>query len=222
MVTRLRAVTGRQPKVALVERGSSVAPGLNPRARGYIEQALTTLGIVVRAGRTVTAIRGDGVSLDGGERISAATTIWTGGFRATDLTSMLQVERDDSGRLPVDAFLRVRGITAVYAAGDVARALADGTRVAPMSCKYAIPMGETAGLNAAADLSGATMQPFAPAPYVTCLDLGEAGGLFTQGWDRDIKLTGYWAATMKRTINREPIYPPVGAFGSRPTARPAA
>jgi NADH dehydrogenase len=152
----------------------------------------------------------------------AATTIWTGGFRASHLTSLLRVERDESGRLPVDGFLRVRGVRAVYAAGDVARALADTAHVAPMSCQYAIPMGETAGLNAVADLSSAALQPFAPAPYVTCLDLGEAGALFTEGWERDVKLTGYWAATMKRTINRELIYPPVGVLDNLPSVRPAA
>ena len=222
MLARLRDVNGRQPRVTLVERGSSVAPDMNARARGFIEEALTALGIVVRAGRTVTAIHGDGVTLDRGEWIPAATTVWTGGFRASGLTSMLNVECDESGRLPVDAFLRVRGVAAVYAAGDVARALADGAHVAPMSCQYAIPMGETAGLNAVADLSGVTPQPFAPKSYVTCVDLGEAGALFTEGWDRGVKLTGYWATVMKRTINRELIYPPVTAVGRRSTARSAA
>jgi NADH dehydrogenase len=222
LVGRIRRVSGRQPRVALVERAGSVAPDMSTGARAYVERALATLGIEVRAHRTVTAIRNDGVALHDGAWVPAATTIWTGGFRAGGLTSLLGVECDAAGRLPVDAALRVRGVNGVYAAGDAAHAmLADG-HVAPMSCQYAIPMGEIAGVNGVADLCGAPLEAFTSAPYVTCLDLGDAGALFTEGWDREVKLTGSWAATMKRTINQQLIYPPAARFGVRPAARPAA
>jgi NADH dehydrogenase len=86
--------------------------------------------------------------------------------------------------------------------------MADETHVAPMSCQYAIPMGELAGRNAVAELLGDIPQPFAQPHYVTCLDLGAAGALFMQGWDRAVKLTGFWAKVMKETINTQLIYPP--------------
>ena len=214
LIARLRAVAagagaGAEPNVVVVERASVPAPDMGPSARRHIERALATLGITVRTGRTVTAVGTNGVELDGAEWIPAATVIWTGGFRASGLTALLPVERDASGRLPVDESLRVRGVPAVYAAGDVAAATVDGSHVAPMSCQYAIPMGEVAGGNAALDLLGAALEPFVPPPYVTCLDLGEAGALFTTGWERDVRLTGHWASVMKQTINRRLIYPPV-------------
>jgi NADH dehydrogenase len=134
--------------------------------------------------------------------------VWTGGFHASGLAAQLSVDRDANGRVAVDEFLRVRGVDAVFAAGDIARAMADADHVAPMSCQFAIPMGEQAGSNAAAELLGLSAEPFAPAPYVTCLDLGEAGALFMEGWDREVKLTGRWAKTMKQTINTRLIYPP--------------
>jgi NADH dehydrogenase len=117
----------------------------------------------------------------------------------------------------------VRGLSDVYAAGDVARAIADFEgHVAPMSCQCAIPMGESAGANAAADLLGADATPFSYPSYVTCLDLGEAGALFMQGWDREVRLTGFWGKLMKETINRRLIYPPRAGHASRPAASLAA
>jgi NADH:quinone reductase (non-electrogenic) len=208
LAARLRAVAAGAPsRVVLVGAAATVAPDLGPGARRHVEEALASLRVETRVGVAVAAIDPAGVTLGGGERIDAATTVWTGGFAASPLAALLPVERDPAGRLPVDALLRVRGVEAIYAAGDVARALADPEHVAPMSCQYAIPMGERAGLNAAADLLGAPPRPFAPPPYVTCLDLGEAGALFMQGWEREVRLTGFWAKLMKRTINQRLIYP---------------
>jgi NADH dehydrogenase len=170
-----------------------------------------------RAGTAVAAIEADGVRLAGDERIPAATVILTGGFRANPLAAQLAEQRDTLGRVSVDAYLRVNGIEHVYAAGDVARAAADRTgHIAPMSCQCAIPMGEIAGANAAAELLGAALTVFSHAAYVTCLDLGEAGALFMEGWDREVRLTGFWAKVVKQAINRRLIYPPRPGHDSRP------
>ena len=213
LIGRLRAAAGEQATVTIVERADSALLEMSPRARAHVADALANLGITLRCGRTVTAVRSDGVQLDDGEWISAATTVWTGGLIASNLTSQIPVERDEIGRLAVDAFLHVSGIPAVYAAGDVAHTRVDGQHVAPMSCQYATQMGRTAGFNAFADLSGHAPQPFSPRPYVTCLDLGGAGALFTSGWERDVQLSGYWASVMKQTINRRLIYPPITGTG---------
>ena len=110
-----------------------------------------------------------------------------------------------------------------YAAGDVARAVAEGgdeEHIAPMSCQCAIPMGEIAGRNAAADLLGLPPERFAHTEYVTCLDLGDAGALFMEGWSREPRLSGFWGKLMKQTINTRLIYPPRPATPS--TRRSAA
>jgi len=213
LLSRLRSLAARAGAangagVVLVERAEVVGPDLGPNPRPAIEQALRELGVEVRLGTSVAAVGDDGVTLTDGDWVPAATTVWAGGLRASELTSHLPVARDDLGRVPVDAYLRVRGADGVLAAGDVARALADAEHVAPMSCQYAIPMGDLAGRNAVAELVGVPPAAFSPPGYVTCLDLGAWGALFTQGWDRQVKLTGLWAKVMKETINTRLIYPP--------------
>jgi NADH dehydrogenase len=76
------------------------------------------------------------------------------------------------------------------------------------ACQHAIPLGKVAGYNAAADLLGVPLRDFTPGPYVTCLDLGAAGALFTRGWDRKVMASGAEGAHIKRRINQA-IYPPV-------------
>jgi NADH:ubiquinone reductase (H+-translocating) len=76
------------------------------------------------------------------------------------------------------------------------------------ACPHATPLGKVAGYNAAADLLGMPLREFAPGPYVTCLDLGAAGGIFTRGWDRRVMASGADGGEIKRRINLA-IHPPV-------------
>jgi NADH dehydrogenase len=204
-------MAGRLREVVLVERAPMVAPDLGLGPRPLVEEALRAGGVQLRLARSVVEVRRDHVRLDDGDRIFAATTVWTGGLYASELTSQLSTTRDELGRLTVDDFLRVKGVDGVFAAGDVARANADDDHVAPMSCQYAIPMGKRAGRNAVAAIVGAPLEAFRRPNYVTCVDLGAWGGLFTEGWERQVRLTGYWGKVMKETINTRLIYPPRSA-----------
>lgn len=137
--------------------------------------------------------------------------MWTGGLRASHLAADLRAGTDRLGRVPVDARLRV-GTGDVFAAGDVARAMADADHPAPMSCQHAIPMGRFAGHNAAADLLGGPLLSYDQSDYVTCLDLGAAGAVFTRGWDRHVLFTGATAKRLKEQINRQDIVPPLSGL----------
>ncbi|MCX4537212.1 FAD-dependent oxidoreductase [Streptomyces sp. NPDC002596] len=141
--------------------------------------------------------------------IPTATVVWTAGMVASSLTAQIPGERDRLGRLSVDAYLRVTGVPDVYAAGDTAVALAEEGHYTTQSCQHAQPMGKFAGHNVAADLLGTDPLPFTPDPYSTCLDLGPAGAVVTQGWDRTVLMTGKDAKALKRNINTLWIYPPV-------------
>ena len=50
--------------------------------------------------------------------------------------------------------------------------------------------------------------PYEQARYVTCLDLGPWGAVFTTGWERQVELTGAEAKARKQFIMNEVIYPP--------------
>jgi NADH dehydrogenase len=111
--------------------------------------------------------------------------------------------------LLVDRCLQVPGVPGVFASGDAARAACDDDgNYALMSCQHATRMGAFAGNNAAAELLGVPTKPYHQKAYVTCLDLGEAGALFTRGWERKVEMVGEVAKKTKQEINTVWIYPP--------------
>ncbi len=209
LIGRLRSVAAREPvTVTLIESSAEVGPDLGPGPRPAILAALNHLGVVLRVGQPVVAVDAGGVTLASGERLPATTTVWTGGLRASPLAVHLDAGTDSLGRVPVDGHLRTRARD-VFAAGDVALAMADRDHPALMSCQHAIPMGKFAGHNAAADLLGRSLLSYEQTDYVTCLDLGAAGALFTRGWDRHVLYTGATAKRLKEQINQHDIVPPL-------------
>ncbi|THK36440.1 NAD(P)/FAD-dependent oxidoreductase [Ensifer sp. MPMI2T] len=211
MPHRLRAALGEKAdtRVIVVERNDAIGPDLGPGPRPIIEQALEELGVETRLGAAIIAIDPSGVTLDTGERIDASTVIWTAGARANPITQQIDAEKDAFGRLHVDRNLKVIGHSNVFATGDVAYAATDdaGNRTM-MSCQHAQNLGRSAGHNVAADLLGVNPIPYSQEKYVTCLDLGPWGAVYTEGWDRQIKLSGAEAKQLKTKINTEWIYPP--------------
>jgi NADH dehydrogenase len=211
MPARLRATFGKNanPRVVIVERNDVIAADMGTGPRPIIADALHELGVETRLGVGVASLDKSGVSLTNGEHIETATVIWAAGMRAAPLTAQIPAERDTSGRLLVDRELRVQSVSGVFATGDAAKALCDdkGT-YALMSCQHATRMGAFAGNNAAAELLGVPTRPYHQEAYVTCLDLGAAGALFTRGWDRKVEMVGHAAKKTKHEINTVWIYPP--------------
>ncbi|MDR5824066.1 FAD-dependent oxidoreductase [Caballeronia sp. LZ043] len=197
-------------RVVLADRSTRIAQAMGG-AQPVIENALNTLEVELRPGVSLESVDERGVTLtqDGSrETIEAATVIWCGGMHANALAAQLPVTLDPLGRVPVDTFLRAEGVPGVFAAGDCARVLIDGTRPSVMSCQHGRPMGRYAGHNAVCDLFGVEMLPLSIDWYTTICDLGPWGAVYTEGWDRQLVSQGEAAKQTKRTINGERIYPP--------------
>ncbi|KLO40686.1 NAD(P)/FAD-dependent oxidoreductase [Mycobacterium nebraskense] len=205
---RLFAGSNVPLRVVLLDR-SRIGSDMGASARPVIEEALSANGVETRAGVAVAAISERRVSLTSGEQLAAGTVVWCAGMRASSLTEQLPVVRDGLGRVPVDDYLRVIGVPAIFAAGDVAAARTDDDHLSVMSCQHGRPMGRYAGYNVISDLFGEPLLALRIPWYVTVLDLGPAGAVYTEGWDRVVVSDGARAKDTKRTINTRRIYPPL-------------
>ena len=203
-----RAFGGQQWQIILIDQAPVVGSDMGEHARPIIEEALATAGIKTRLGQSVQRLDRFGLALSSGEEIPAATVIWCAGLQANPATLLLAGQHDHLGRIWVDALLQVRDAPAMFAAGDVAAVLVDPEHCSVMSCQYARPMGRIAGHNVVADLYGRPMLGLATAPYVTILDLGAWGAIYTAGWDRRVRAAGADAKRTKIAINCQRIYPP--------------
>lgn len=214
LVTRLRGLvastqTHPSSRVVLLERESDVGPELGPGPRPAIMSALAELGVELRLQTSITGFDGRTVRLSDGTGVAARTVVWTAGMRAQALTREVPGPRDRLDRLVVGADMRGRTAPTIFAAGDSASVEVEPGRLAPQSCQYAHQLGKVAGRNAVADLTGRPLVELVPDPYVTCVDLGEAGAVYTTGYERTVRATGEAAKAVKRMVNTELIYPPL-------------
>ena len=211
MPARLRAILGEHVdmEVIIVDRGEKVGASLGAEISQSIAEASDELGVTWRLKSSVVAVDEQGVTLGDGQRIEANTVIWTTGVRASSLTAQIPGERDGLGRLHVDAHLQVIGQQDIFATGDVAYAATDDLgNHALMTCQHAIVLGRHAGNNVAAQILGVAPVAYSQPKYVTCLDLGGWGAVYTEGWDRQVKLTRQEGKSLKTQINTVWIYPP--------------
>lgn len=222
MPARLRAILGDKANinVIIVDRGEKVGASMGAEISQSIAEASTELGVKWQLKSSVVAVDENGVTLADGQRIEAKTVIWTTGVRASSLTEQIPGERDHLGRLHVDAHLQVIGQDDIFATGDVAYAASDDIgNHALMTCQHAIVLGRHAGNNVAAQMLGVDPTPYSQPKYVTCLDLGAWGAVYTEGWDRQVKLVKQEGKALKTQINTVWIYPPAA---NRETAWAAA
>jgi len=211
MPTRLRAILGDRTdiNVIIVDRGSRIGGSMGSEIAEKIVEASLETGVKWHLNASVVAVDEQGVTLSDGQRIDARTVIWTTGVRASSLTGQIPAERDHLGRLHVDAHLKVIGQDDIFATGDVAYAASDDIgNHALMTCQHAIVLGRHAGHNVAAQILGVDPTPYSQPKYVTCLDLGAWGAVYTEGWDRQVKLIKQEGKSLKTQINTVWIYPP--------------
>lgn len=201
---------GAEPvRVILADSSPAIGSDMGEQAMAVIDKAMAALGVETRTGIAVAAVDAMGVTLADGEKIPAATVVWCAGMQANDLGRLLPVDKDRQGRIAVDEFMRVKGLTNVFAAGDAAWSMLDDPHTSVMSCQHGRPMGRYAGHNVVADLLGKPMLPLRIDWYTTILDLGPWGAVYTTGWDRQVIASGETAKNTKQNINCRRIYPPL-------------
>lgn len=210
MPERLRHILGETDiRVVLVDSSAQIGAAMGDEAAAVIREALDELGVEGIAGVRVTALDASGVTLSNGERIEAETVIWTAGMRANSLTSQIVGEKDNLGRILGDAYLHAPEAKNIFVTGDTVKVPTDDLgNFNVMSCQHAMSLGRVAGYNAAAELVDLPLHAYSQLKYVTCLDLGPWGALYSEGWDRQVQFVREEAKKIKQEINTVWIYPP--------------
>ncbi len=201
-------VAAERARIVLIDRAETIGPELGAGPRPAIMAALAAAAVELRLGATVRGLAADHVSFAGGSVLAADAVVLATGMAAAPFAAQIPGARDALGRVVVDTSLRAPAAPEIFVAGDAAAAdTGDGHR-ALQSCQHAGQLGRVAGENAARDLLGLPLMPYEQLRYVTCLDLGRSGAIFTQGWERRIEKSGSAGKAMKRLINTQLIYPP--------------
>jgi NADH:ubiquinone reductase (H+-translocating) len=199
------AETGRN--VTLV-CGALLGPYLSTPARRSVARRLAKLGVSVLdgPGATVTAVRGDAVTLSDGRELPSAVTIWAAGFSVPDLAARSGLSTDAVGRLLTDETLTSIDSMRIVAAGDAAAPSDEPMR---MSCQAAIPLGAQAANTVLSRIAGEEPAAVSLAFVGQCISLGRNAGTIQLAHtdDRAVPffLGGRAAAKIKETICKSTV-----------------
>jgi NADH:ubiquinone reductase (H+-translocating) len=141
-----RRIDPSTSRIVLVEAGPRLLSSFPESLSVVARRSLEKLGVELRLGAAVTDCD-DRAVVGGGERIETGTILWAAGVAASPAASWLDAARDRSGRVKVEADLRVPGHREIFVIGDTAHALdAEGKPlpgVAPVAKQEGQHVGRT-------------------------------------------------------------------------------
>lgn len=159
--------------VTLIEASGKLLNGFNPLLGQRAFEILTSRGVSIWTGRSVTGISAEGVQTANGH--ATGFPVWTGGVRA-HANGLIDAPVSPDGRVVVDRFGRVLGFETVFAAGDIAAHPAGGG-VHAMSAQVASKAGRGVAVNVMQQLRGEPLSPLELSDLGWVVDLSGGQGV---------------------------------------------
>ncbi|MFH0351501.1 MAG: NAD(P)/FAD-dependent oxidoreductase [Chromatiales bacterium] len=194
-------------KLTLIEAGPKILPPLPEHISRPTQQMLESLGVQILLNQRVTEVRADGVVLNGNDFLPAEMKVWAAGIKAPEFLNNLDgLEVDSINRLVVRETLQVTRDDNVFAIGDCSCCVPPGTR-APVP-----PRAQSAHQMAAAVYKSIVNRVLGKPPVrfryqdfgslVNLSEYGTFGNLFDRLSGRSVKVEGFMARTMYRSLYR--------------------
>ncbi len=172
-------------RVILIEGSPRVLASFPPDLSASAQRQLERLGVEIRVGRHVEAVRAGELEV-GGEVIRAANIIWGAGVAAHPLAAALGVATDRAGRIKILPDLSVPGHPRVFALGDMTTLVDHRGRTVPGLSPAAIQMGRHAAQVVADDIRAGGREPAQRAPYA----YRDKGSMATIGRSKAVAVLG--------------------------------
>jgi len=184
-------------RVVIVHPGDFLLPELGEELGNYAERKLRERKVEVIKGARVASYDGSLVTLTNGKSIPASTLIWTAGVKPSPVIAPLPGQKE-RGRLLVNEFLGVPGVTGLWAAGDCAAVPDSKTgRFHPPTAQHGLREGLIAAKNIEAAIQGRPLKPFI---FTTLGQLATIGRRTGVAMVFGIKFSGFVAWFLWRTV----------------------
>lgn len=186
----------------LVEASGRVLPETDLALAEYALRELRGRGIDVRLGTTLEEVGAHSATLSTGETLPTRTVVWTAGVAPHPSLRTLSVPLDERGRVPVDEYLRVKGLERVWAVGDCAAVPNPQGGLSPGTAQQAVRQGPIAARNIAAELGVGEPRPFRYRDRASFVNLGRYKAVGQLG---KLRFRGFPAWWMARTYHMSQI-----------------
>lgn len=177
------ARTGRRARIALIERGPTLAPAMPAAVRRALMRALSASGVELRVGTTV------GPDFD--------VVVWTTGAAAAPWLRATGLALDDRGFVLIGADLQSCSHPGVFAAGDVA-SMAESPR--PKAGVFAVRQGPVLHSNLRRTLLARPLRRYRPQrAWLSLIATGPRHAIATRN---GVAVSGAWVWKWKNWIDR--------------------
>lgn len=191
-----------ETRIINIEASNTVLPGFDQEAIEFTTDYVIKHGVELMTSTKIVQCSSTSISLDNGEELPSRTLIWSGGVRGNRLLEKFDLPLV-KGRIPVDSFLRVEGMTNVFCIGDAACFKKDDNTYLPPTAQVAIQQAELCAPNILACLREETLKPFEYHHKGTVASIGTkvaVGKVF------GLKISGIFAAFMKEVIEARYLF----------------
>jgi NADH dehydrogenase len=162
----------------LVEAAPRILPEIGDSLAAYAVEVLRERNIEVRLNtRLESAVNGI-MKLSDGVEFPANTLVWTTGVKPSKSVAASGFATDANGRIEGDEYLRVRGVSDAWTAGDCA-AIPDLTTggICPPTAQHAVRQADRLAANLVATLRGGELKPFVYKNMGAIVSLGRYKGV---------------------------------------------
>lgn len=192
----------KETRIINVEASDSILPFFDRKAIDFTTAYLKKSGVELMTSTKIVECKKESITLDNGFQIPARTLIWSGGVRANKLLEKWNLQLV-KGRIPVDEYLRVKGLDGVFCVGDASLFAKEDQTALPATAQVAIQQAQTCGPNIAATIRGEALKPFTYSHKGTVASIGlkvAVGNVF------GVKMTGLFAALMKQVVEARYLF----------------
>ena len=191
------SIAERDIRVVLIHPDSFLLPELREELGLYTERQLRERRVEILKGARVVSYDGSIVTLADGTSISASTLIWTAGVKPNAVIASLSCEKE-RGRVRVNEYLAVPGVSGLWAAGDCA-AVPDVTtgKLCPPTAQHGLRQGVAAAKNIEAAIAGRALEPFRYRAMGLLASIGRHSGV---AMVFGVKFSGFVAWWLWRTV----------------------
>lgn len=172
LLNRYLEIEASEVTVHVVQSGPQILPGWNEAIVKRASEQLAKLQIRVLLGRRVMGVDAFSVTLDGGEILRARTCVWCAGVKPSALLAAVDFPKHKSGRVEIDADLRVKGFPDAFVLGDAAYLEHEGKPLPPLG-QVAFQQGAHAARNIERMLVGSTTKKFSYFNFGSLVSVGE-------------------------------------------------
>ncbi len=189
-------------RIINIEASDTVLPGFDKEAIDFATDYLKKNDVELMTSTKILECSKTSISLDNDEVLPSRTLIWSGGVRGNNILEKfdLPISR---GRIPVDKYLRVKGMENVFCIGDAALFMKDDQTPLPPTAQVAIQQAQVCGPNIIASLRDEPLKVFEYHHKGTVASIGNKAAV---GKVFGLKISGTFAALMKQVIEARYLF----------------